>query len=1176
MTDADANLALIAQATASESFEDFKPEKASDGDPNTRWSCVPGHNEDVWYQLAWEEPVTIRQIAVRQFDSYVTQLDIQAYSETAKKWKTVQHLGGPNTKLPLIVSASFEPFKARKIRFANICGGPSFTEVEVYSEERPNKTVLASDANGHIIGIVCDHWGGTPVDKARVTLTGRAITGEWIAHAESDEHGLFFVPMPVGLSGEIGVKTETHGSPVLSTWKSEDLQYGLTPQSFGASAKNLNGSWKFCLDPPEDFFKEGFDDSKWVSIKVPAHWSMEGHRSLSGIAAYRKTFSLPPGKGRLKIRFDGVYSGAEVWFNGVRVAYHEGGALPFEFDATDFARSGKNTLALRVSEHTRTSDELDKMSIYADFPLGGIFRKVWLFWVPEAHIGALSLSTKWDGIYKHATIEGVASIINESDVEFKRTVIQAKLIDRKGRETRFEPFAKVGALKPWSRVEVPLSLPVNSPLPWNAEEPNLYTLVLDVASEGRLLQSLKTRIGFRQTEVRGGEILINDRPVKIRGTCHHDSHPLMGRAVTPELEYLDCQTIKEANLNSLRTSHYPPLPELLDAADEIGIYVEDEGSFCWTGATDDLTLAPRVMQLSCELVARDRNHPSVFMWSLCNESTVGFGLWRSYDWVKKADPSRPIGGSYQADGSMGFAIRHNPITHKEMSELESTLKAPLIWDECWCIWQDIWGDAEEIWIDPGMRDYYIEPHRNLYRQFMKSKVVQGTQIWAWSDDIFLMPGAGLEYGRGDTPRLFQHEQYKAPARGVVGDAQWGVVDGWRRKKPEFWHIKKLHSPVKVKETRLPINRKVKLAVENEHDFLNLNRLRVEWKCGSASGTVKPDVPPRSPGVIEIELPTEPKDGDTLNLTISNDQHMVDRYRFVFGTAMLPLPWEPLAGGPLRYQTQSALNGNTAFIVGQEFEIGLNTYNGWLRRGTVKGSQILRSMPELHLLPTGDPSKNLTDPRRWKASSIGIERSDNRCVVRLIGEYPDLKADYKYVIESDGTIDVSCDYEYLGKDIEVRELGFRFDVPTGSSLLAWDRNAEFSVYPDDHIGRPRGRAKAINQHKAGIPPTNAWSSDNTPLGTNDFRSTKRNINWGYIGLENGPGVAIESNGRQSLRSMLDGDRIVVHINDYFGGTGSLWEWRANYGRGQSLKTGSKGKVSARLRLIDTFQQNRIDP
>ena len=180
------------------------------------------------------------------------------------------------------------------------------------------------------------------------------------------------------------------------------LPAGLTPPEARRNCTTLAGGWKFVLDPPDGFWQKDFVDDDTASddgrrrgrfdetvmkdIAVPAHWEMEGFHSEAGVGGYRRWFVAPGGEGRLKLRFDGVYSGAKVWVNGRLVATHEGGATPFEADITDAVGKGRNLLALRVREHTPTSDHLDKMSLYADFPLTGIIRPVYLFRVPEVHV----------------------------------------------------------------------------------------------------------------------------------------------------------------------------------------------------------------------------------------------------------------------------------------------------------------------------------------------------------------------------------------------------------------------------------------------------------------------------------------------------------------------------------------------------------------------------------------------------------------------------------------------------------------------------------------------------------------------------------------------------------------------------------------------------------------------
>ena len=524
-----------------------------------------------------------------------------------------------------------------------------------------------------------------------------------------------------------------------------------------------------------------------------------------------------------------------------------------------------------------------------------------------------------------------------------------------------------------------------------ARPPNCHLLGYSVKSKGRVLDRVIQKIGFRQTEIVRGQLLINGQPVKIRGTCHHDSHPLLGRAVTSDLERQDLELMKEANLNSLRTSHYPPLPELLDIADELGIYVEDEGSFCWVSAAaaDDLRLTPRIMQLNAELLARDRNDPSVFMWSLCNESDFGYAFERSHDWMRRADPSRPNGGSYDR-GSLEVLARHNPITIADIGEMEKVNK-PVLWDECWCIFQGIFGDVAELWLDPGMRDYYAEPLPGIYDRMMRSKNIAGTQIWAWSDDIFCVPNRGLEYGRGTTRSHFIENQYRLPGRGLVGDAPWGVVDGWRRRKPEFWITKKLHSPVKLKEGPIAppaLGETLRLAAENQYDFTDLAELRVEWRIGADQGLARARGMPHQEGELEIKPSHPPAYGQVLDLRIK-DRHgrLVDTYRMPFDQILERMPdlGHP-SSEPLRIVRDNVLAGAGTRVVGRDFDLLFDEASGGLRRGVAFGQAVLLELPRIHILPAADPLHALPDPLSWRLRKLDIHPEGSNVLVHLEGSY----------------------------------------------------------------------------------------------------------------------------------------------------------------------------------------------
>ena len=1171
------NLAPEAQGSAFEEYQGMRAAMANDGRMDTRWSGIPGHNVGGWFQLEWAQPVRVGEVVVFQHDRYVKEMDLQVWDLTNEVWVTIEHLGSADRRLPKVVVCRFPSRQTKRVRLANITNGPSFSEVQVFEEpfSQPPAVNLASDADGHFIGMVCDPWGSEPLAGMEMGLSGQAKSGPWQATTHSDDHGLFFVPMPLGLSAPITVCARATSPAKASETKVQfaaaSFQYGLTPANLRHSKIKLEEEWRFAPDPPAGFWEPEFKDREWAVVHVPAHFEMQGFRSREGIGGYRKRFKAPAGKGPLKLLFEGVYSGAEVWVNGRRLAYHEGGALPFEVDITDAVHSSDNLLAVRVTQHTVVSDRLDKMSEYADFPLAGIMRPVYLFRVPSIHIGGLALSTAFDTAYRDAKLSARVAVLNESSEPLALGTMEFRLTDSDGKPVPLAGQAPSIEAGPWQRGDAQVVLDVSQPRHWEAEHPSCYILETLLKSKGRVLDRVTQRIGFRQTEIANGQLLINGRPVKIRGTCHHDSDPLLGRAVTADLERRDLELMKDANLNSLRTSHYPPLPELLDIADELGIYVEDEGSFCWVAAAtaDDLNLTPRIMQLNAELLARDRNHPSVFMWSLCNESDVGYGFERSHEWMRRADPTRPDGGSYDR-GSLELQARHNPITIEGIADTEKVNK-PVLWDECWCIYQGIFGDVAELWLDPGIRDYYAEPLPAIYERMMRSRNIAGTQIWAWSDDIFCVPNRGLEYGRGTTRSHFIENQYRMPGRGLVGDAPWGVVDGWRRKKPEFWITKKLHSPVKLKDGPIALpaaGETVRLPVDNQYDFTDLSELRLEWQIGGQHGLAQATGRPHQTGEVQIKPSQPPLAGQALDLKI-RDRHgrLVDAYELPFAKASERMP--DLRGPalePLRIVHEDVLAGPGTRVLGGDFDLVFDEASGGLRRGVAFGQAVLLELPRVHILPAADPLHSLPDPLSWRLRKLDVRMEGSNVRVKLEGSYEHLEGGYDLLITPQGILTIQGAFKYSGDKLLAREVGMVLSTPRDCDCLRWQRRAEWSVYPPDHIGRPLGETRAFAAHADQLPPAWPWALDNSPMGCNDFRSTKRHVCWASLSYPCGPGIWVESDGAQHTRAEVQPDRIAFHINDWFGGTHSgFWEWTSNYGEGKTLSPGDTIKSVLRLRL-----------
>jgi hypothetical protein len=312
------------------------------------------------------------------------------------------------------------------------------------------------------------------------------------------------------------------------------------------------------------------------------------------------------------------------------------------------------------------------------------------------------------------------------------------------------------------------------------------------------------------------------------------------------------------------------------------------------------------------------------------------------------------------------------------------------------------------------------------------------------------------------------------------------------------------------------------------------------------------------------------------------------------------------GAPLRVFETSDLSGNSVHIAGDRLSLAFSRDGGFLRQCVAGGMPLLLEFPALHVLPRGNPLRPLPDPISWRFQGLDVNEEGGNVRVKIRGSYAGFAGRYDWTIAPSGEIEVDSEFTYSGEDILAREVGLRFSVPRECHLLEWQRDADWeSPYPIDHIGRPSGEAWAFeslpnNVLPEQVPPSGrsglllrdpnspqwSYSQDPSSMGTNDFRSTKRNIRWSAIGyawegrrpvprpfgfgqasfLTTGPSVRILSDGSKHLRAMAEPDRISVHVNDFFGGTNAgWWEWELNYGKGRLIKKGEVLKSTLRLRL-----------
>lgn len=1039
---------------------------------------------------------------------------------------------------------------------------------------------LASDLQGNFLGIAADTINNKPLAKHQVILSGTAHNGQWSSSCITNEMGMFECPMPLGITGNVDTAlTDTSGVLVRNSFPSRQFQFCHTLLPQKRMSRSLNGTWLFSLDPPDNFQTPDFDDSNWQKIEVPAHWTMQGFRSEDQIGGYRYHFNLDKSEDRLKIRFDGVYSSADVWLNGHYLRSHIGGATPFEVDISDAAVKNENILAILVREHTIASDHIDKMSFYADFSLAGIYRDVYLFSVPKLHVGFVHTSTRFQesGL---ADLSGKMMLLNES-MQIKHNIrIELTVSDEQNSYNYKQTIICPDAIGPWQSLEMPLEFIGMNVASWNAEQPNMAVLDITLFTDDIKVEETRQKIGFCQIDIEESQIKINNIPVKVKGACHHDSHPLYGRYLPGDLLKKDLKLLKSANLNAIRTSHYPPQPEVLGLCDQLGLYVECEAPICWIDIAHKVEITPFLIQLVAEMVARDYNHPSIFMWSMSNESSgQAFALHRALEWIKKNNPQRPAILSGCTSPESDMLSRHNPIT-SELIEKYKDADRPVIWDESFNLFQQIFGDIGECYLDPGIRDYYIEPLLQIYEDFYYSRTVNASMIWAWSDDIFCVPNYGLEYGRVAPFVNFAEDYYLIEDRGIVGDAPWGLIDGWRRPKPEYWLLKKLHTPVKISEEPLAIsNDLLHLIIENRFDFLNLNDLEIVWNIDDEIGKLKADIAPREQKTVLIKPDSDVKPGQKINITIFDPSGiLLDEYSVPLVVKKINKPELGfIKPKVLQIYESKKMSSSGPRIVGNGFEFSLSQYSwgmgdGFLHRNLVSGRSVLLEYPTLHILPSGKVFSPLPEIFNWHMTRLNVCKENANVRVEIEGEYPDFHGSYIWTIYPDGRLLVDSSFTYEGKDFYAREIGLRISVPKSINTLAWNRNSEWEVYPPDHIGRPVGTAIPNPKPELNVGEGN-WSEIPSPMGCADFRSTKRYFNWISLTDKDKVGLIIYGQGKQHGRAYQNLDRISLHILDYYGGTDvGKWAYQElcgftdNYPRGKLIRHGDLITGRAYLRLV----------
>jgi beta-galactosidase len=454
---------------------------------------------------------------------------------------------------------------------------------------------------------------------------------------------------------------------------------------------SLNGDWKFrwTKTPDEmimDFYQTDYDVSTWKTLAVPAVWEVNGYGTPIYVSAgypfkidppyvtkepkkdwttyvernptgqYKRTFMLPAAweSGQTFLRFEGVMSAFYVWVNGKRVGYSQGSMEPSEFNVTKYLKSGENQIAVEVYKYSDGSYLEDQ-----DFwRFGGIHRDVLLYHTPDIRLRDVAVRTTEEkngwllainpqfSVYNGETGEGyrlVATLMDGKTSLNCDTVAVNETIDLEHKAARMNEWFPQRGHRKFER----MTMTVAKPKLWTAEEPNLYTLRLELQdAAGRNIETTSLQVGFRQINIRNGQLLINGQAIKIRGVNRHEHDPYTARVMTDERMKQDLQLMKEAHINAVRLAHYPNCPRWYELCDSVGMYLMDEADCETHGLRGTLASTPdwgdAFLDRAIRMAERDKNHPSVIFWSLGNESGYGPNQAAMSAWLHEFDPTRPV------------------------------------------------------------------------------------------------------------------------------------------------------------------------------------------------------------------------------------------------------------------------------------------------------------------------------------------------------------------------------------------------------------------------------------------------------------------------------------------------------------------------------------------------------
>jgi beta-galactosidase/beta-glucuronidase len=943
----------------------------------------------------------------------------------------------------------------------------------------------------------------------------------------------------------------------------------------------LNGEWQFFYAElpsliPFDAHEDDGDDSIWDTLSVPGCWQLQGYGTPNytnvrypfpvdppyvpdnnPVGCYRHAFDVPESWNgrRISLTFDGVASAFTVWLNGIEVGFSKGSHLPAEFDVTSFIRPSHNQLAVQVMRWSDAS-YLEDQDMWR---LNGIFRDVWLGSTANLRIQDLATRTSFNEDRSQATLDIDIELANSGSTARGQTV-EVQLIDGAGALIAGTSVA-TGQVKAGGKKSLAAQLAITNPSHWSAETPTLYEVTATIVdNDGKTGESVGIAVGFRDIEIRDSQLLVNGVPVTLQGVNRHEFHPDYGYAVPHAAMVRDIELMKQHNINTVRTAHYPDDERWYDLCDRYGLYVIDEADLethgfgpvgDWSQLANDPDWKNAFLDRAERMVRRDRNHPSIIVWSLGNESGYGDNHDAMAELIREIDPSRPI--HYEGCG-------HVPDRQPKASDFHSVMYPGV--DEV--IAQGSRTDdsrpyfmceyAHAMGTGPGsLVDYW-----NAIRA---SDRLIGGCVWEWADHGIrqLAPDgtAWFAYGGdfGDHPN----------------DGSFcldGLVSPDRVPHPGLIELKTIYQPITV---ALASTRPLSVTVTNRHSFRNLDRFLLRWTVKRdwttvASGIVQPgDIAPGTSADLEIPfaLPDSPTNDFWLDLAFEDTLHQ---------------PWAPAAHAIAFTQISlhaADISAPAILTTGRSIEMDeideilfihtvdcdtiFDTQSGTITDLSWRGQPLLVSGPvfDVWRAPTDNDRYIAQDWRnagldrlQSRLVDIDIEEDDgsvNVQAVMSIGGYSlrpafDLRANYRFHADGSFALDITANpAEWLTKFETLPRVGISFAMPVQFDQIAWYGLGPHETWPDrresGHVGRWSGTVGELDispivPQEYGNRSDVRWADLRDDFGTG-FRLRGDRL----MSLNAGRYSAHDLERAANVRNLVQRDEIIVHLDAATAGLGS---------------------------------------